>query len=141
VTTTFERTTWGIHAGRTGDADALFLKHNFIAIGWGKLGDLSKIKPDRDGFKAAVAETFPEKKAGAIPNNAGQLFRFVHEMKPGDLVIYPSKRDRQVHIGRIEGPYQYKPELEPGYPNVRAGFALCQGPDSLRVRCMRSDRR
>jgi restriction system protein len=63
---------------------------------------------------------YPEKKPGAIPNNAGQLFRFVHEMKPGDIVVYPSKRDRQVHLGRIEGGYTYDSQTEPGYPNRRA---------------------
>ncbi len=36
------------------------------------------------------------------------------------LVVYPSKRDRQVHIGRIEGPYQYDATSEPGYPHQRA---------------------
>ncbi len=30
---------------------------------------------------------------GAIPNYAGQLLSFVHEMQVGDLVLYPSKRD------------------------------------------------
>ena len=73
----------GIHAGKTGDADSLFLKKNCIAVGWGKMGDLSALTPDRDTFKARVAEVYPDAKPGAIPNNAGQLFRFVHEMKPG----------------------------------------------------------
>jgi len=41
---------------------------------------------------------------GSVPVNAGQLFRFVHEMAVGDLVVYPSKRDRLIHIGRIVGP-------------------------------------
>lgn len=27
-------TLWGIHAGRIGEADSLFLKRNVIAIGW-----------------------------------------------------------------------------------------------------------
>ena len=38
---------WGIHAGKTGDADSLFLKKNCIAVGWAKMGDLSTLKPDR----------------------------------------------------------------------------------------------
>lgn len=114
-----ETTLWGMHAGRTGEADTLFLRKNFIAVGWAKLGDLSKLTPDREAFKNAVATAWPEKKPGAIPNNAGQLFRFVHEMKPGDLAVYPSKRDRKVHIGRIEGPYRYDPNQEPGYPHLR----------------------
>jgi restriction system protein len=74
---------WGIHAGKTGDADSLFLKKNCIAVSWTKMGNLSELKPHRDTFKARVAEVYPDAKPGAIPNNAGQLFRFVHEMKPG----------------------------------------------------------
>jgi restriction system protein len=110
---------WGIHAGKTGDADTLFLKKHYIAIGWNKLGDLAKIKPDREALKVQLAESYPEKKPGAIRNNAGQLFRFVYEMKPGDLVAYPSKGDRQVHLGKIEGNYCYDPKTESGYPNLR----------------------
>lgn len=111
---------WGIHAGKTGDADTLFLKKHCVALGWAKMSDLSAIKADRDAFKAKVAATYPDAKPGAIPNNAGQLFRFVHEMKSGDLVIYPSKRDRLVHLGRVEGGYEYDPKTEPGYPHRRA---------------------
>ena len=47
------------------------------------MGDLSALKPDRDAFKARVAEVYSTARPGAIPNNARQLFRFVHEMKPG----------------------------------------------------------
>src|SRR5271168_3622746 len=49
-----ELTIWGIHGGKTGDADSLFLKKNLIGVGWTKIGDLSKLKPDRDAFKAEV---------------------------------------------------------------------------------------
>src|SRR3989304_5153444 len=41
-------------------------------------------------------------------------------MKLGDVVVYPSKRDRQVDLGRVEGGYTYDPKTEPGYPHVRA---------------------
>ena len=87
--------------GRTGDAHTLFLKRNCVAIGWPQMGDLGKITADRDAFKAKVSECFPEAKPGAIPNVGGQLFRFVHEIKEGDYVIYPSKQDRRIHIGKI----------------------------------------
>jgi restriction system protein len=46
---------WGIHGGKTGDADSLFLKKNFVAIGWAKVGDLTAISPTREAFKAKVA--------------------------------------------------------------------------------------
>lgn len=117
---TNETNLWGIHAGKTGDADSLFLKKPCVALGWQKMGDLAAIKADREAFKAKVAATYPDAKPGAIPNNAGQLFRFVHEMKAGDWVIYPSKRDRLIHLGRVEGSYEYDPKTEPGYPHRRA---------------------
>ena len=62
------------------------------------MGDLSKLNSDREAFKAAVADTYPNKKPGAIPNNAGQLFRFVHEMEKGDLVVFPNKNDRKINV-------------------------------------------
>jgi restriction system protein len=113
------QTIWGIHAGKTGDAHSLFLNKNVVAIGWTAMGDLSAIPPNRDAFKVAVAKAYPTAKPGAIPNNAGQLFRFVHEMKQGDLVVYPSKSDRQIHIGEITGNYVYEVQGE-GYPNLRS---------------------
>src|SRR5215470_5196095 len=83
----FETRMWGIHAGDLGQADGLF-KKNFVALGWEEISDLSKLTADREAFKKIVAETYPDAKPGVIPNYAGQLFRFVHEMKIGDFVIY-----------------------------------------------------
>ena len=114
-----DRILWGIHAGRSGEADELFLKQRLLGLGWSQLGDLSKLPTDRAAFKAKVREAYPNAKDGAINNWAGQLFRFVHEMKPGDFVAYPSKNDRQIHLGRVEGPYRYDPKIAPKYYNVR----------------------
>lgn len=112
-------TLWGMHAGRTGDADHVFLKKSYIAIGWVKMGDLSLLPPDREAFKAKYAEAYPDAKPAAIPVSAGQPFRFLHEMKEGDIIVYPSQGDRQIHLGRVEGPYQYNPKIDPGYPQLR----------------------
>ena len=112
-----ESTIWGIHAGRGGEADPLFLKKNVVALGWHELGELSNIKPDREAFKEAIAGAYPNKKPMSIAIDAGQLFRFVHEIKIGDLVVYRSKYDREVHIGRIEGNYSYIRGED--YPNRR----------------------
>lgn len=115
-----ETTVWGIHAGKTGDAESLFFKKNVIAIGWEKMDDLSKLKANREAFKDAVAKAYPDKKPNSIPNNAGQLYRFIHEMKVNDLVVYPSKRNREVHIGKIAGEYMYDQTFEKTYPHRRA---------------------
>src|SRR5215510_13897770 len=92
---------WGIHAGRTGDADTLFLLRNRIALGWHEVGDLNAIAAEREAFKKKVADTYPDMKPGAQINSASQLFRFMHEMKNGDLICYPSKSDRPIHIGIV----------------------------------------
>jgi restriction system protein len=118
ITVDADATVWGIHAGKTGDADSLFLKHGCVAIGWPKMGDLSQLKAEREAFKTRVADVYPESKPGAIPTNGGQMFRFLHEMKPGDVVAYPSKGDRQIHIGVVTGPYRY--EAGGPYPHQRS---------------------
>jgi restriction system protein len=110
---------WGIHGGRTGDADKLFLTDSCIALGWHKVGDLSKLAASREAFKAVIADKYPEKKAGAVPVDAGQLFRFVYEAKIGDIAIYPSKADRLIHIGRISGNYSFNSKGEVTYPHRR----------------------
>ncbi|MGD9498199.1 MAG: restriction endonuclease [Armatimonadota bacterium] len=115
-----EPTVWGIHASKTGDADTLFRTHSVIALGWHKIGDLTGLPEDREAFKRRMADAFPQMKEGAIPVNAGQLFRFTHEAALGDVVAYPSKRDRQICLGHITGEYQYRPDLEPTYPHQRS---------------------
>jgi restriction system protein len=110
---------WGIHAGHEGDADSLFLKKDKVALGWQIIGDLSLIKPNREAFKAKVTSVYPDYKPGKIYNNAGQLFRFVHEMKTGDYIVYPSRQERTINIGIIEGDYKYEPNISDKYPHTR----------------------
>lgn len=114
-----ERTIWGIHAGKTGNADSLFMKKNLVALGWSEIGDISKLQPNREAFYAKVRSTYQGWSNGKIINSGSQLYRFTHEMKVGDLIVYPSKHNRQVHIGEITGPFKYQPELEEGYPQTR----------------------
>jgi restriction system protein len=109
---------WGIHAGKTGDADKLFMSQNVIAVGWQEVGDLGTLH-GREDFKKKYLQTFPGTSAPGVANSAGQLFRFVREMKTGELVAYPSRKTRTIHIGRITGDYRYPPDLEASYPNQR----------------------
>lgn len=113
-----EQALWGIHCAASGDS--LFLQKRSIGIGWGDMGNLKEIVPNREAFKKAVAETWHDWPRGAIINSGSQLFRFVHEIKDNDLAVYRSKVDRQVHIGRIAGDYEYRPDLDEHYPNVRS---------------------
>lgn len=110
---------WGIHGGRTGDADSIFLKKNSVALGWNRMDDLSSLAPTRDAFKERLQEVYPDEKPGYYPIGAGQLYRFVHELNIGDMIIYPSKRDRLVHIGEVTGKYRYVEKQDDSYPHRR----------------------
>lgn len=102
------KTIWGVHMSTHHGSQPI--DEGYISLGWPKMGDLNLLTDDRDSYKAKLAEVYPEKKPGAIPVDAGTLFRFKCEMEIGDLVIYPSKNDRQVNIGEIVGQYQYTPD-------------------------------
>jgi restriction system protein len=108
-------TVWGVHMGW--HVDNRPIDGNYVAIGWPNLGDL-RAYPDREAFKAALAEA-ADGHAGAVPVQAGVLFRFVHEMKAGDIVVYPSKHDRMVNIGRFTGQTSYVEGDGDEYPNRR----------------------
>ena len=108
------KTIWGIH---TTD-DSLFLSQNIIAIGWSEMGDLSQLVPSRDEFKEQFLKTYPNGKKGAVATSAGMLFRFVHEVQIGDYIVFPSKSDRKINLGVIEGPY-YHDDQAAIYPNRR----------------------
>lgn len=89
---------------------------NYVALGWSEVGDLTKIPPNREDFKKAVAAAYPDKKPGAIPVDAGTLFKFTYVIKEDDLVVYPSKSDRMVNIGRFTGKVQYNADDQDCYP-------------------------
>ena len=110
---------WGIHGGKYGEADSIFLKKNQIALGWPDMGDLTALQPKRPAFKARMIETYPGRKPGYYPNVAGQLYRLIHEMKEGDYVIYPSKQSKRVHIGEVVGPYKFIEKNAGHYPHRR----------------------
>lgn len=94
---------WGIHTQN----DSLFLKESVIAIGWHEMGDLSLIEPTREAMKKKYAEVYPDAKKGGIATGAGMLYRFCHEVQMGDYVVFPSKSNREINVGIIEGDYYY----------------------------------
>lgn len=99
---------WGIHMPI--EVGSKPQEEGFIGLGWPEVGDAGRIPKDRDLFKQELASAYPDAKRGAIPVWAGILFRFVHEMTVGDGVIYPSKHDRRVNLGVIDGECTYHPE-------------------------------
>ena len=111
-------TIWGIHMEWDDATSPQETKD--IAIGWAELGDLNALPSSRDAFKAAFAKAYPTDKLGAVPVKAGVLYRFAKEMTTGDVVVYPSKADRLVNIGLVEGKYTFLPSVNSEYPHRRS---------------------
>jgi restriction system protein len=110
-------TIWGIHMEWDDATSPQDPKD--IAIGWGALGDLNALPSSRDAFKAAFAKAYPTDKLGAVPVKAGVLYRFAKDMTVGDVIVYPSKAERLVNIGLVEGNYTFLPSLNREYPHRR----------------------
>jgi restriction system protein len=113
-----DRTVWGIHA-KGAQLEPILLERNSLAIGWPALGDLGAIATNRETLKTALAAAYPNDKPGAIPVNAGQLFRFINEMATGDVVVYRSKSQGRIYLGEVDGPYKWDATGDPEHPNRR----------------------
>lgn len=87
--------------------DNLFLKSNVIAIGWKEIGDLSLIEANREAFRERYSQAYPDSKKGSIATGAGMLYRFCHDVQVGDYIVFPSKIDKMINIGIVQGAYFY----------------------------------
>ena len=114
---------WGIHTKQ----ENLFLPKNIIGIGWEKMGDIKCAGDSRDDIKKKYAEIYPDSSTGSIATCVGMLYRFVYEVQIGDYVVYPSKADRKINIGIVEGDY-YNETEEIHSPRKRDSYAVVQHP-------------
>jgi len=110
---------WLARAGSKSEAHLLFLGCNVIALGPPQLGDLTHADATRDAFKSLCRTAFPDANYSSIGGVAGQLYRFVHEVQSNDLVIYPSKKDGRLHIGRFSGHYKFDQSHDARFPHQR----------------------
>lgn len=112
---------WAVRAGNAGQADSIFIDRDQIAISSIEvMDDIGKLPASRGEFRELLARNSPHSRSGVIPIQAGQLYRFVHEVRIGDHVIYPRKCDRTLHWGEIVGPYFYDTEDSPEFAHRRS---------------------
>jgi restriction system protein len=112
-----KRRIWAVRAGSFGQADHIFLGLNQIAISFAESGgDVSQLPVIRGAFRDAVSAS----QTSTAPTQANQLFRFLHEMRIGDYVIYPRKSDRTLHWGEVIGPYIFDRERSNEFAHRRS---------------------
>ncbi len=98
---------WMVRAGKHGEQEQAALEHGLIAIGWNDLPDLSTFKSKED-LARVYGEFFPDEKPKAAIIAVSQLWRFVHGIQKGDMVVLPLKSESSIQIGRITGSYAFK---------------------------------
>lgn len=77
---------WMVRAEVGGKYFEDFKAKSIVAIGWIQLGNMNSLT-DRKAFTQAVTKAYPEMKKMQVAVSAGQTYRFVREMKMGDLLI------------------------------------------------------
>lgn len=109
---------WMVRAGEDGYLFEDFRSGSFASIGWIEMGDMSALKT-REEFSKAVERTYPGSRKMQVANSAGQAYRFVREMKPGDRILTYAPAQREYLVGTITGDYVYKPTPTHPYPQER----------------------
>jgi hypothetical protein len=101
---------WLIRAGQQGQAEELAVSEGMAVVGWSKLGPLTP-EMSRKDIKTMINTTYGEQSASSLGSQASSPYRFIHEVSVGDLVVLPLRtHPRHVAIGRITGPYVYRPD-------------------------------
>ncbi len=95
-------------AGKRGSQESVAINENLVTIGWNELPDLTSIKT-REQLDEIYWKTYPDAKKMEAANHLGQIWRFINEMKKGDLVALPLKSQSAINFGEIEGEYEYSP--------------------------------
>ncbi len=88
-----------------------FKDSKLVAIGWNDLGDLTNIR-DLAQLKLMLHESYSDYKDQTIFMNAGQINRFLHEIKPGDYVVTYNSSERIYLIGKVVSDYCYNRKFE-----------------------------
>jgi len=112
---------WCVYPRRDEGTYKFFLEQGVVGLGFGNLGDLSKLPPEKSAFRDAWEKRNPDQTPGQVRSLYPMFFSLAHRMQEGDLVIYPATwREPVIHVGRVTGPYQYQRLAITGYHDRRS---------------------
>jgi restriction system protein len=112
---------WMVRAGNNNTLAPLLWNRGSVAIGWHKLGDLSKLTT-REAVKRQYKKAYPDDSTSMtrVAVNAGQIYRFAHEMTTNDYVVSYIQATREIIVGEVDSAYIYDLDVfSKQYPNVR----------------------
>lgn len=109
---------WMVRAGEGGYLSEDFEKAGCVALGWSDAGDFADVKT-REEIKERLRSVYPDYKPGATASSAAMIFKFRHEIEPGDFVVTYDATNREYLLGTIASDYRYEPEVVRDYSQVR----------------------
>jgi restriction system protein len=125
------KATWMIRSGDRGYLAPEFRDAKITAIGWSILGDIRSIK-EKSVLVDKLKQADPEESHGNHLSSAGQLLRFVNEVKNGDSVITYHADSRMYFFGEVKSEALFDVRQFPEYPNQRSvHWTATTGRDSL----------
>lgn len=103
---------WKVNAGRRSALAGEFLGRGVVAIGWREAGNYVDARSREDVLKRVIA-AYPDRTDQQNTVAAGQIWRFLSEIRIGDQVMTYDPAMRLYHIGEITGRPVYLPaEIE-----------------------------
>jgi restriction system protein len=99
-------TLWTVRCGGDGAYEQEAVAQKIVGIGWGGLGDISKID-SREELMLHFATALPNDSLASIRNQLAQVYAFRSRIQIGDLVALPLRNSASIAFGRITGGYKF----------------------------------
>lgn len=112
-------TTWIVRGGNKGQHEAEFLRSGAVYLTWTRLDvDLTPLTTREALYSLLRGRSSSSPRS--VAQYAGMAHAFVNEMREGDTVVLPRKRQKVVRLGKVVGGYQYDARREPDFRHRRA---------------------
>ncbi len=110
---------WKVNAGRRSMLAREFVDRGIVAIGWREAGDYTGLR-SKEEVLAVVKRAYPDRTDQQSHVSAGQIWRFLTEVKIGDSILTYDPSERLYHLGLVNGPARYEPAVIGELPVQRA---------------------
>jgi len=112
-------TLWLVRTGRQGEREDFDLHNKVAVIGWDPVGDLASLR-ERPELTDLLRKAYPEEKSNTLKKWESELWSFAHEIKPGDLIVFPPKHRSVMVIGEVSEAYRFIKDNPVGMKHTRS---------------------